>query len=382
MPHDLTPEQREWREAAERFAQKALIGRDQVAADRDGRFDREGWRACADFGVHGMPLPEEHGGLGLSLSHLIAVMEGLGFVALDQGLLFSINAHLWTNSLPLLHYGTDEQRERWLPGLCDGSLIGANAASEPDAGSDVFGMQTRAVRDGGDYVLNGAKTFVTNGPVADLFVSYATLDPALGPMGITGFVIERGTPGLSVGGKIEKMGLRTSPMSEVVFEDCRVPAANRLGREGRGVEVFESSMEWERGCILACCLGAMRRLLEGSITHARNRKQFGQPIGKFQSVANRIVDMKVRLETARPLVYAVGAKKDRGEPAMLEAALAKLYVAESYVESCRDALQVYGGYGYMTEQEIERDLRDALSSTLYSGTSEIQRNLIARGLGL
>src|ERR671913_43464 len=183
-----------------------------------------------------------------------------------------------------------------------------------------------ARRDGDHYVLNGAKTFVTNAPVADLVVAYATIDPKLGATGITAFIIERGTPGMTVSRPLDKMGLRTSPMAELIFEDCRIPAGNRLGREGRGVQVFESSMEWERGCILATCLGVMRRQLETCIAHARARKQFGKPIGKFQSVANKIVDMKVRLETCRPLVYKIGWLKAHGKDAMLEAAMAKLYV--------------------------------------------------------
>jgi hypothetical protein len=178
------------------------------------------------------------------------------------------------------------------------------------------------------------------------------------------------------------MGLRTSPMAEIVLDNCAVPAANRLGREGRGVAVFESSMEWERGCILANYLGMMRRQLETCIEYVRARKQFGKSIGKFQSVANRVVDMKVRLDTCRPLVYRIGWLKERNRPAMVEAAVAKLYVAECLVKSCQDALQIHGGYGYMVEQGIERELRDALGSTLYSGTSEIQRNLIAKGLGI
>jgi hypothetical protein len=243
-------------------------------------------------------------------------------------------------------------------------------------------MRTRATRDGDHYVLNGTKTFVTNAPVADLFVAYATVNPALGAMGITGFIIERDTPGLAIPKKLEKMGLRTSPMAEVVFEDCRVPVSQRLGREGRGVTVFESSMEWERGCILASCLGVMRRQLQECIAHARSRKQFGQAIGKFQSVANRLVDMRVRLDTCRPLVYRIGALKDAQQDASTEAAVAKLYVSECFVKSCLDAVQIFGGYGYMTEQQVERDLRDAVGSTLYSGTSEIQRNIVARGLGL
>ena len=378
---ELTEEQRKLQDAAIAFARASLVS-DMVERDREAHFDREAWRRCADFGVLGMPIPSEYGGLGLGLSELLAVMEGLGFGTRDQGLLFSLNAHLWTNSIPILLYGTDAQRQKYLPVLCDGSLVGANAASEPDAGSDIFSMRTRATRDGNEYVLNGTKTFVTNAPVADLFVAYATVNPALGAMGITGFIVERDTPGLTISRKLQKMGLRTSPMAEVIFEDCRVPVAQRLGREGRGVAVFECSMEWERGCILASCLGVMRRQLQDCVEHARTRKQFGKAIGKFQSVANRLVDMKVRLDTCRPLVYRIGALKDAKQDATVEAAVAKLHVSDSFVKSCLDAVQIFGGYGYMTEQQVERDLRDSVGSTLYSGTSEIQRNIIARGLGL
>jgi len=379
--HGLTPEQQEWQAAAIEFARSALQ-RDMVKADREELFNREGWNHCAKFGLLGMPVPSEFGGLGLDLADLLAVMEGLGYGSRDQGLLFSINAHLWTNTIPLLVYGNQEQKNKYLPGLCNGELIGANAASEPDAGSDIFAMRTRAERKGDYYVLNGAKMFVTNATVADLFVAYATIDPALGAMGVTGFIVERNTPGLSVDKKLEKMGLRTSPMAEVIFQDCKIPVANRLGREGRGVAVFECSMEWERGCILASCLGVMRRQLEEVIAHAQSRRQFGKPIGKYQSIANRIVDMKVRLDTCRPLVYRIGQLKAQGQSAIMQAAIAKLYVSECFVKSSQDAVQIFGGYGYMTEQQVERDLRDAVGSTLYSGTTEIQRNIIAKSLGL
>jgi hypothetical protein len=243
-------------------------------------------------------------------------------------------------------------------------------------------MRTTAVKDGDHYVLTGTKTFVTNGPVADLAVVYATVNPKLGATGITAFIVERGTAGMSLSAPFDKMGLRTSPMCEIVFDGCRVPLANRLGREGRGVQVFESSMEWERGCILAACLGVMRRQLEDAIRHARSRKQFGKSIGKFQSVANKIVDMKVRLDTCRPLVYRIGHLKDQKRPAMQEAAIAKLYISECLVKSSLDAIQIFGGYGYMREQGVERDLRDAVGATIYSGTNEIQRNIIASSLGL
>jgi alkylation response protein AidB-like acyl-CoA dehydrogenase len=381
MDFDLTQEQQELQNGAIEFA-RAALNDDMIRRDRDEIFSAEGWKKCADFGVLGLPVPHEYGGMGLGITEVIAVMEGLGYGATDQGLLFSINAHLWTNSLPILVYGTEEQRKKYLPGLSEGSLIGANGASEPEAGSDVFSMGTTAERRGDCYILNGAKTFVSNAPVADLFVVYATIDPKLESMGVTAFIVERNTPGLRIGRTLEKMGLRTSPMAEIAFENCAIPAPNRLGREGRGVAVFESSMEWERGCILANYLGLMRRQLEDCIEYVRTRKQFGKPIGKFQSVANRIVDMKVRLDSCRPLVYRIGWLKERNKPARMEAAVAKLYVSECIVSSCRDALQIHGGYGYMVDQGIERELRDALGGTLYSGTTEIQRNLIARCLGI
>lgn len=377
----LTEEQQQLQDAAIEFARAELCD-DVISRDRESRFDRALWQKCADFGVLGMPIPVEYGGQGMGLTDLLAVMEGLGYGAGDQGLLFSLNAHLWTNSIPILGFGTESQKDRYLRALSDGSLLGANAASEPDAGSDIFAMRTTAIRDGDSYVLNGAKTFVTNAPVADLFVAYATVNPALGLMAITGFIIERSTPGLIISPHLDKMGLRTSPMAEVVFSDCRVPVDNRLGREGRGARVFEHSMEWERGSILASCLGVMRRQLEQCTAHARTRKQFGKPIGKFQSVANRLVDMKVRLDTCRPLVYRIGLLKDRGRDATLEAAIAKLHVSQSFVQSSLDAIQIHGGYGYMTEQQVERDLRDAVGGTIYSGTSEIQRNIIAKRMGL
>ena len=378
---DLLPEWQQLQDSAIEFARQTLGG-SRLEADRDEVFDRAGWDACGRFGVFGMPIPQRYGGLELGLSPLLAVMEGLGFGTRDQGLLFSINAHLWTNSIPILLYGTDDQRQRFLPRLTSGEWVGANGATEPDAGSDIFSMRTRAVRDGDHYVLTGTKTFVTNAPVADVAVVYATVDPKLGATGITAFIVDRQMDGLVISRPFDKMGLRTSPMAEMIFEGCRVPVANRLGREGRGVLVFESSMEWERGCILATCLGVMRRQLEACIAHAQTRKQFGKAIGKFQAIANKIVDMKVRLETCRPLVYRIGQLKDAGRAAMQEAAIAKLHVSDCFVKSSLDAIQIFGGYGYMRDQEIERDLRDAVGSTIYSGTNEIQRNIIAGSLGL
>lgn len=381
MNFELSGDLKDLQQSAIKFARKELAG-NMVDRDRMSEFDREGWNKCADFGLLAMPIPVEHGGLGHSLVDLIAVMEGLGYASRDQGLLFSINAHLWTTSVPILRYGTEEQKSYYLPKLSSGEWIGANAASEPNAGSDVFSMKTVAEKQGDKYVLNGAKTFVSNAPVADVFAAYATIDPALGAAGVTAFLIPRDTKGVRISPKFDKMGLRTSPMAEVIFDNCEIPVSARLGREGRGVEVFEYSMQWERGCILANCIGVMWRQLEQCIAHARSRKQFGKAIGRFQSVQNRIVDMKLRLDTCRPLVYKIGWLTDNNRSCMLEASVAKLHVSESYVKSSLDAVQIHGGYGYMTEQEIERDLRDSVGSTLYSGTSEIQRSIIARCLGL
>lgn len=381
MDFGLSAEQQSWQDAATQFARDELQD-DLVARDERREFWREGWLRCARFGLQGLPVPREYGGQGQSLSVTIAAMEGLGYGCPDNGLMVALNACLWTNTIPILRYGTEAQKRRYLPGLCDGSLIGANGASEVEAGSDIYSMQTVAERRGDRWVLNGRKTWVTSGPVADLFVCYATTNPAKGLLGVTAFLIPRDTPGFRVVREIPKMGLRTVPMGELALEDCELPAESLLGREGRGAEVFHTSMEWERGAILAGALGTMRRQLDRCIDHARNRKQFGRSIGKFQAVANRIVDMKLRLETCRPLVYQIGWLKDQGRDVTLEAAMAKLHVSECFVQNSLDAVQLFGAAGFVTEFGVERDLRDSIGSTIYSGTNDIQRNIIAQQLKL
>jgi len=381
---DLTwsDEQLELYEAAAEFARRSLRD-DLPTRDKRGEFSPDLWRRCAEFGIQGLPFPPAFGGGGQDPLTAVLAMEALGQGCPDNGLLFALAAQMWSVQMPIARYGTEEQQREFLTPLCTGEWIGAHAMSEPDSGSDAFALRTRAELDGDHYRLNGAKTFVSEAPVADLFVVFATTDPARGPLGITGFLVRRDTPGLQVGRQIEKMGLKTSPMGELAFDDCRVPMANRLGREGRGAQIFNDSMEWERGCILAFALGAMRRLLDSSVQYARERRQFGRPIGEFQSVANRLVDMKVRLEAARSLLYRAAWAKQRGDrSAGADAAVAKLFVSEAMVRTGLDAVQIRGGYGFTTEYEVERDLRDAIGGTLYSGTSEIQRNLIARSLGL
>ena len=374
-------EQLTFKKSVIEFARQSL---NTDLADRDQRseFSRRCWNECARFGILGMPVPEEFGGLGSDILSTMVTMEGLGYGCRDNGLIFALNAQMWAVQYPILKFGTPEQRQKYLPRLCRGDIIGAHGMTEPDSGSDVFSMRTRGEKCNGGYVLNGTKTFVTNAPIADLAVVFAKTSRDMGRWGITAFLIEKGTPGFAVGRDMHKMGLRTAPMAEVILEDCHVPQQNRLGPEGSGASVFSSSMEWERACILGSHVGAMERQLEDCVDYVRERKQFGQPIGKFQSISNRIADMKVRLETARLMLYKVAWLKKMDRPADVEAAIAKLYLSECFVESSHEALRIHGGYGYMTETGVERDLRDAIGGTLYSGTSDIQRTIIAGWLGL
>lgn len=380
MIDTATADERAVREAAAVFG----AGLNEGLAERDvtSEFPADAWRRCAEFGVLGLAVAPAFGGAGASLATVMATMEGLGEGCEDNGLLFSLNAQMWSVQHPIARFGTDEQRRRWLPGLVAGDLIGAHGMTEPGSGSDAFSLSTRAVRDGDAYVLTGRKTFITNAPVAGLAVVFATVDPERGLGGITAFVVEAGTPGFEMARVEKKMGIRTSPMGDLVLDDCRIPEGNRLGAEGGGAVVFNSSMEWERASILSCCTGSMRRELDRCVAYARSRRQFGEPIGRFPAVAGRLADMRVRLEAARGLLRRVAELKDAGQPAHLEAAAAKLFISEAWVASSLDAQQVYGAWGYSAENSIERQVRDSLASRIYSGTSDLQRQMIARWMGL
>jgi alkylation response protein AidB-like acyl-CoA dehydrogenase len=381
MDFSLSADQRELKEAAVEFARKEL---DQDLAKREdvGEFSAQAWRACARFGVQGLPVPTELGGGGADILTTVLVMEGLGYGCHDNGLLFALNAQMWSLELPLVTFGTPAQQQGYLPGLVSGDLVGVHAMTEPDSGSDAFSMRTCAERRGDDYVLNGTKLYITNAPVADVVMVFAAHPGKPKLSRVSAFLVDKGTPGFSVGRSLEKMGMRTSPMGEVVLTDCVVPATNRVGPEGAGVAIFNSSMEWERSCILASAVGAMQRQLETCVDYARTRKQFGQPIGKFQSVSNKVAEMYLRLDAARLLVYQAAWLGQQGKSAVTQAAAAKLFTSEAWVASSLDAIQIHGAYGYMKESGIERDLRDAVASTIYSGTSEIQKTILSRMLGL
>jgi len=381
MDFSLSPEQQEIKAAAIAFARQEL---DQDLAKREdvGEFCAQAWRACARFGIQGLPVPAELGGAGADILTTVLVMEALGYGCHDNGLIFSLNAQMWSLELPLVKFGTPAQQQAYLPGLMSGDLVGVHAMTEPESGSDAFSMRTTAQCQGDYYVLNGTKLYITNAPVADVVMVFAA-DPGKPKLaGVSAFLVDKKTPGFSVSRSLEKMGLRTSPMGEVVLADCVVPAANRVGPEGAGMAIFNASMEWERSCILASAVGTMQRQLEACVDYARMRKQFGQPIGKFQGVANKVADMYLRLEAARLLIYQAAWLGQQGKPAVAAAAAAKLFTSEAWVASSLDAIQLHGAYGYMKESGIERDLRDAVASTIYSGTSEIQRVIVSRMLGL
>jgi alkylation response protein AidB-like acyl-CoA dehydrogenase len=379
---DLTDDQKLLRDEVVRFAREQLSP-GSAERDRDQTFSRELWTRCGGMGLQGIPVPEEYGGGGADPVTTAILLEALGYGCDDGGLNFALCAHLLACVVPIWKQGTDEQKTRYLPGLCDGTLIAVNGMTEPASGSDAFAMTTRAVEDGDGFRLTGTKTFCSNAPVADVAVVYARTDPTRGYAGgTTAFIVETDTPGFAAGQKFEKMGLRSATIGEIVLDDVLVPKENVLGGVGGGGPVFSQSMEWERVCLVACHVGTMQRLLDRSIHYARTRRSFGQPIGKFQAVAHRIVDMKIQLEAARLLVYKSASRLDQARDVAMDAAMTKTFVSESLVESAIKTIQVFGGYGIMTEYEVERALRDAMAGLIYSGTNDMMRNIVAGWLGL
>lgn len=375
----FTEEQLLFRDTVLEFARRDLAA---ASSDPEAHFSHEQWRECAAFGIQGLPVPEEYGGSGASPSTIALALEALGYGCRSNGLLFSLNAQMWACEEPIARFGSETQKRRYLPGLCDGSIIAAHAMSEPGSGSDAFALAATAETLSSGFSLTGSKTFVTNGSLADVFVLFARTRPQPGFAGVSAFLVERDTPGLVVGNPIPKMGLDASPMCEVFLDGCRLSGSQLLGREGGGMAVFTASMRLERSFILACAVGAMQHQFEASLEYARSRRQYGQPIGSFQAVSHQLVEMKLRVETARLMLYRLAWLLDAGRHVDLESALTKLYISEAYVASSLDAVQLHGGYGYLTEYGLERELRDAVGSRLYSGTSEIQRNIAARALGL
>lgn len=379
MDFSWTQEQEEIYSRMLHSAQKMVSRSDDL---HTSFWTRTQWRCCGEAGLLGLSVPERYQGEGFNALTTARAIEAFSRGCEDMGLIFSAAAHLFACSMPIVEYGTEDAKTSLLPDLCSGELIGANAISEKDAGSDVFALKTRAVRDGDVYILTGTKSYVSNGPVADLFVVYALTNPAHGYFGITAFVVRSDAPGLTMGEPLGKIGLTSTPACEISLNECHIPVQSRLGQEGQGAHIFRRSMLWERACLFAAYIGLMERQLERSVSHACKRQQFGKSIGKNQAIAHRLADMKLRLESARLLLYQACWLFDKGEDATLAISLAKLAISEAAVQGGLDAIRIHGSIGVNTESGIEQMLRDAIPGTIFSGTSEMQRNIIANALGM
>ncbi|MCU0911359.1 MAG: acyl-CoA dehydrogenase family protein [Rhodobacteraceae bacterium] len=351
--------------------------------DRHGRLDPARWRAVCDTGLTGLTVPEDHGGLELSPTEAVAVMEHFGRISADGGLGFTLASHLCSTCVPVARFGSDALKDRLLGDLATGRVVGAHAITEPDSGSDAFSMRMRAERDGQDYILTGEKCFISNAPIADICVVYARTDPDKGALsGFSAFAVDRRLPGFTVGQPRSKLGLRTAPMADLHLDGVRVPASARIGAEGQGFSILDYVMKWEILCVFAVQVGEMRTQLKRTIDHARTRKQFGQAIGRNQGVSHRIADMHMRVEGAANWLARAAQAMQNGRKASLEIAAAKLAISEANVANSLDAITLHGGAGYMAETGIEAGLRNAVGGLIYSGTSEIQRGRIAAMLGL
>ncbi len=374
MDLNLTPEQKLIQEKAREFASKEL---EPIASKLDelGKPPVEQFRKLGELGFLGLMVPEEYGGSKTDTVSYVLVIEELSRACASTGIMVAIQNSLVCQ--PIAIFGTEEQKRRYLPSLATGKAIGAFALTEPEAGSDAASIRTRAVRDGDYYVISGLKHFITNGSIADVVIVFATVDPSLRHKGITAFIVEKGTPGFRPGREENKMGIRATNTSELIFEECRVPVSNRLGQEGEGFKIALMMLDSGRIGVAAQAVGIARRAYEEALKYAKSRQQFGQPIAQFQAIQWMLVDMATRIEAARLLTIKAALKKDSGERYTKEAAMAKLFASETAVWVTDRAIQIHGGYGYMKEYVVERLYRDAKITEIYEGTNEIQRLVIA-----
>jgi alkylation response protein AidB-like acyl-CoA dehydrogenase len=376
MDFSWTKEQLELFEKAKVFSQENL--NEQVSNnDRNNIFPAEEWKKCADFGVLGLPFDKQYGGGAFDTLTTVLILEGVGYGCKDNGLPFSLNSQLWSTQVAINAFGTEDQKQKYLKKLISG-VIGAFGITEEGSGSDTYALEMTAEKVAGGYKLNGEKHYITLAPICEIAVVFATTNPKLGRWGITAFIVDKTMPGFTTSDIRDKVGMRTTPMGNLYLKDCFVPEENRLGKEGSGLSLFSSAMESERGYIFASQIGRLEKQLELSIAYANSRKSFGQSIGKNQSISNRIANMRLRLETSKMHLYKVAYLDKNNLPLMQEAAMAKLYISEAFVESSMDFIRIFGAKGVVTEYEIERDLRDGLGGLIYSGTSDIQRNIIAK----
>ncbi len=365
------------RETVHQFATTEIAPR-AADIDRDNDFPTDLWTKMGDLGLLGITIPEQYGGSGMGyLAHAIA-MEEISRASASVGLSYGAHSNLCLNQIRL--NGSEAQRTHYLPSLCSGEHIGALAMSEPGAGSDVVSMRLRAERQGDDFILNGNKMWITNGPDAGVYVIYAKTDPEAGSKGITAFIVERDTQGFSRSPKLDKLGMRGSNTCELVFEDCIIPADQVLGEVGSGVRVLMSGLDYERAVLSGGPVGILQACLDAVLPYVHEREQFGQPIGEFQLVQGKLADMYARCSASRAYLYGVCEALDRGEQSRKDAAAVILYTAEAATQSALDAIQLLGGNGYINDYPTGRLLRDAKLYEIGAGTSEIRRMLVGREL--
>lgn len=381
MDFSITDEQRQLHDMARDFGARE-VQPSVLERDAAGSWNPDLWQKMAEAGLLGAPIPTEYGGTGLSCVDTCLVKEGFGLGSEDGGLALAWGAHTILCAVPIWKLGTESQKQRYLPGLCDGSLVGGFCLSEPDSGSDAASMRTRAERRGDRWVLNGTKMWITNGPIGDVFVVTAVTTPGAKAMGISTFLVPSDAPGFRVGQHIDKMGMRTSQTSELIFEDCEIPADALLGEENYGFLITAKLiLGWERSCLLAPGLGAMQGVMNRCVRYAQEREQFGRPISAFQAIRAMLANMRIDYEIARNLIYRVAWHLDQGDdPPLVDAAIGKVFIGEASQRVMRDAIQLHGGVGYTPEYHVERGLRDSMLSTIGAGTSEVQRSIIARAI--
>ncbi len=379
-PGDWNDEQKGLRKGLQKYYEALNAG--VLEDDAAERFNRDKWELIRESGVIRIPFAEQWGGLGHDALTLVYVLEELGYGCRDAGLLFALATQVVSAAIPLQKFGSEELKDRYLARLVDGDIISAHAISELSAGSDAMAMSTTATPDGDGYLLNGGKTFITNGPIADVITVYAKLETGDGASGITAFLVPTDTPGFHVGPPIAKLGLNTCPFCELEFTDCRVPASNIVGKPGAGFFILEHVMNWEILCIFIMMAGEMQERMERCIAHVKKRTAFGVPIASNQYVAGKIVDQKIGIETSRKHLYDTARRFAKGRSVTTEISMAKLVTSEANLASALSAVQLFGGRGYMREYGMEKGLRDAVGAPIYSGTNEMQRVRIASMLGL
>lgn len=378
----LIDDQHPIKKEAAAWAREHLCDQRLFERDRQSEFWADGHQRIAEQGIFALNAPTEFGGQGASITTALLTLEGVGLGCEDNGLVFAAGSQIWSTQNALQRYGSPAQKERYLAGLLRGERHAAFCMSEPDAGSDAFSLTTRAVPSDVGYVLTGKKCWSTFAPIADFFLVFASTDPDVGQWGISAFLVDADTPGVSASANQEKMGYRTVPFGDVILDECEIPAENLLGSIGAGAAMFSAVLNDERAFLFASELGAMERTIDTTVAFAREREQFGRSIGSFQAVSHRIAEMKLRHETARLLMYKAAMLAERKQSVALASALAKMHTTEGAVTGALDAMRVHGARGYVTEHGVERQLRDALGSLFTSGTSDVQRNIVATLMGV